>query len=359
MHLQRLSPSLSHRRCPAILVAVGLALFAPGCARRQAKQITGAQVGVILPTRGDPYYDALAAEVQERAGRQRVVLTVEDGGGQAERQARVIRDMAARQPGALIVVPLPGDPVDQALASAAGAGVPVILLEADSPGLSAAGRVLSDDAISGKLCADYLDWRLKHSGKVAVLNDSSLRAGAERLQGFRDWLARKRSRLSVVATENAGDARRCAALVKEWLSRYPDLRGVFAVRDAAGAAAAQAARQVNRKDLVVVGIEGSPEAVAALRERGPFTMAVTHYPAEAGREAWRAARRILQGDSLPEKVVTVPVLPVVRDTAARFAGWDNEPPREKVDLPWPSSLAQSESLYLSQPEKNPARGETS
>ncbi len=97
-----------------------------------------------------------------------------------------------------------------------------------------------------------------------------------------------------------------------------DIAGVFATFDGAGVAAAQAIREAGLEDhIVVVGIDGDPQAYEEMRKPGsPFKATVAQDPDSMARTAVQKAFQLLNGEELarrhfyiPARLVTIENLP--------------------------------------------------
>jgi len=92
------------------------------------------------------------------------------------------------------------------------------------------------------------------------------------------------------------------------LQAHPDIVGVFATFDGVGVAAAQAIREAGLQDqIVVVGIDGDPQAYEEMRKPGsPFKATVAQDPDTMARVAVRMAFKLLNGEEIPRRHIFIP-----------------------------------------------------
>jgi ABC-type sugar transport system substrate-binding protein len=92
------------------------------------------------------------------------------------------------------------------------------------------------------------------------------------------------------------------------LQAHPDIVGVFATFDGVGCAAAQAIREAGLQDqIVVVGIDGDPNAYEEMRKPGsPFKATVAQDPDTIARVAVRMAFKLLNGEEIPGRHIFIP-----------------------------------------------------
>lgn len=94
-----------------------------------------------------------------------------------------------------------------------------------------------------------------------------------------------------------------------------EIRGVFATFDGAGVAAAQAIREAGLQDhIVIVGIDGDPEAYKEMRKPdSPFKATIAQDPDKIARTTVQKVFDLLNGKKLPSKAVYIPGQLVTRD----------------------------------------------
>ncbi|WP_031033905.1 LacI family DNA-binding transcriptional regulator [Streptomyces sp. NRRL F-5650] len=210
--------------------------------------------------------------------------------------------------GALVVSVHPDDPLPDMLLAAR---VPTVLF-ARPTRTTPVGCVDLDHYAGGHLAGEHLLSR--GCRRVAVIGaPPDLRAGRERLAGFRDALARAGHDSPPVAegvfTLDSGTAA-MTALLRE----HPDVDGVFAANDLMAQGACQVLRELGRRipeDVAVVGFDDSTIAVTC---RPPLTTVRQPVEEMAAAMARMLDEQIRGTRSEPRTLVFEPEL-VVRDSA--------------------------------------------
>jgi ribose transport system substrate-binding protein len=175
------------------------------------------------------------------------------------------------------------------------------------------GSALVDD---GRLAGDYLAKTLPPGSQIAEIQGLPGSSAADlRSTGFKS--AVQTSKLSLVATESGDwDEQKAYQRAQDLLSRFPGLKGIYAANDTMATAVARAAQQAGRKDVVVVGTDGVPTALSAVRN-GELAATITPFPFYQGYWALEAATRLVGGESIPLWVET-PDQVVTRENVDQF-----------------------------------------
>jgi ribose transport system substrate-binding protein len=103
---------------------------------------------------------------------------------------------------------------------------------------------------------------------------------------------------------------------------YQHLDAVFAINDPTALGCDAAAKQVGRTDFFIVGVDGSPAAVAALRGRqGLFDATVAQDPYAMAQKAVEVGYAIMQGKKPEKNIILIPVRLITRDNVNEYTGW--------------------------------------
>jgi ribose transport system substrate-binding protein len=106
------------------------------------------------------------------------------------------------------------------------------------------------------------------------------------------------------------------------LTAFPKIDAVFAINDPAAIGSDLALRQAQRQDCFVVGVDGSPEAVSALKEPGSlFAATAAQDPFAMAQKATEIGYEIMNGKTPELKTILIPVTLVTRGDVSKFQGW--------------------------------------
>ena len=163
--------------------------------------------------------------------------------------------------------------------------------------------------------------RFQGQGKVILVSDKIFPELVERVNGFKDELA-KCADCKIVETVDstiAEMAQRLPGAVAAALSRHPDADYVISPFDSNGFFASEGVRQAGKAGKVkVASYEGDPQAIAAIRD-GKYAMTIAD-PAEW--MGWQAADELVRAFAAkPAADTPVAYRLIEKDNAPTTAGW--------------------------------------
>jgi ABC-type sugar transport system substrate-binding protein len=334
---------MTRRAGPPAIFAALLAAFALGCGGGEepsGTDLRGVRLAAVIKGLDNPYFvtmrDGLVAAARHDGARLQVAAAptgLQDTAGQAS----ALESLAARHPGCYVVNPINQTNLVGALARVAQ-DTPIINVDsvigedaAKAVGVDVTSYIGTDNRAGGSLGADAMARLAGPGARVAVITGIPGDVGSGlRADGFRRG---NRGRFHVVATIAADFERQKARLAAADLLRADRrIDGFFAVNDLMALGVADAVEAAGRRaDVTIVGFDGVPQALAAIR-RGSLSATVAQYPYAMGQLAIRACLAALRGDRIPGSV-DAPVQLVTRDNVARARA--NFPrPVERFDDPF-------------------------
>lgn len=170
----------------------------------------------------------------------------------AKFQGDVLKEVVKSKPAAIILAPVVGDELYEAIREANEAGVPIILIDTDlDRELLEAARVKVDTFVGidnyegGKLVADKVSETLEKGSKVAIVGGGvETPTGEERCRGFKDEITAKGmevvGRFTTNWSEEEGYERG-----KVFLTAHPDIKMVFAANSSILKGIVRAAEEKN------------------------------------------------------------------------------------------------------------------
>ncbi len=235
-----------------------------------------------------------------------------------DQQVSILEDQILKKVSALAVVPGGVAEVTPVLEKARAAGIPVLIVDNDTPWPGKLSYIGTDNHVGGKLAGDYIVKTLGGKGKVAIIRGIlGVSSHEGRVAGFQEALAQAPG-IQIVTIQPANSERALALTVMEnILTSNPDLNAVFVTSDqmALGAIEGVAARNLTGK-LIVVGFDAGKEAVRAVKA-GAINAVIAQFPANMGKEAVEAAVKAIQGQPV-EKVIDTGTALVTKDNADEF-----------------------------------------
>jgi ribose transport system substrate-binding protein len=141
---------------------------------------------------------------------------------------------------------------------------------------------------------------------VLIIDHPDVASVQDRTRGF-DEEMKSHPQITVVGRPSAGGQRaRAMSVMEDMLQAHRDLSGVFGINDDSALGAVAVLEAAGRKDIVVVGFDGTEEAQAAIRRGSPLKADVVQHPRTIGKTAIAIIARYLKGESV-EPLVAVEV----------------------------------------------------
>ena len=106
------------------------------------------------------------------------------------------------------------------------------------------------------------------------------------------------------------------------LTSYKHIDAVFAVNDPTGIGCDLAAQKAHRTEFFIVGVDGSPEAVEALKNKESlFEATSAQDPYLMSQKAVEVGYNVLQGKKPEQETILIPVKLITRDNVGEYTGW--------------------------------------
>ena len=257
-------------------------------------------VGLSVATLANPFFQGMTKGVQRGiAQHPDLQLVNTSANGDANTQTNQVTDLINRHVSALILNPINADSIVPIVKEANRKGIPIFTLDRGAAcGACQVNFLETNNVELGKEGADFIVAQLKKrygSVKGNVVDLEGLlgtTAGDEREKGFSDEftaLQKSNPDLKLVARQAADfDADKGFNITTQLLAAHNDIDAIFNGNDDNAVGAMRAIRQADRfvpignpKHIVVIGIDGTEQALNAIRKgrmdatlsQNPLTMA--------------------------------------------------------------------------------------
>ncbi|MEM9424782.1 MAG: ABC transporter substrate-binding protein, partial [Spirochaetota bacterium] len=196
------------------------------------------------------------------------------------------------------------------------AGIAVIAVDVGADG-GVDATVTSDNYQAGTITAEFLVERIGGKGNVVIINGPPVTAVIDRVKGAKDVFAKYPDIKILSDNQNAGGSRDGGLRVmSNLLTSFNQIDVVFAINDPSGIGAELAIRQAGReKEMFVVGIDGSPDAVVALKDPDSiFLASAAQDPKYMTEKAVEIGYNLVVNGQKPESgLIEIPVSLVTKD----------------------------------------------
>jgi erythritol transport system substrate-binding protein len=262
------------------------------------------RIAVITPSHDNPFFkaeaDAAAARARELG--YEVLVNVHDD--DANKQDQLIDVAIARKVQAIVLDNAGADASVAAIRKASAVGIPTILIdrEINVTGVAAA-QIVSNNYQGATLGAEEFVKLLGEKGRyIELVGRESDTNAAVRSRGYHDVLDRYPDMKRVARQSANWDQREAFQKTETLIQAHRDIQGVIAGNDTMALGAMAALKAAGLGHVVVVGFDGSPDALASIRA-GEMKATVLQPAAHIARLAVDQAHALITTGSTghPEK----------------------------------------------------------
>jgi ribose transport system substrate-binding protein len=297
-----------------LTIAAFAAIVALAAAANAAEAAAKKRVALLLYSHGFQFMVALDRGARAEATRLGLQITVLDGQSDSQVQTQQIEDLLTRGVDAIVISANDSKQIVPAIREANAAKVPVIALDAViAKGPDVVTYVGFANADGARMAANYMLQHVK-SGTVIEL-EGALGAyhAQERHRGFTAGMAAD-PQIKIVSKPAEWLAENAQAMTADAVTSIPDLKGIFSHNDEMIGGVMAALRQTNKLTtvgtpghIVVVGIDGTPDALKRIRE-GTEDATVNQDPFKMGAIAIDSALDAIEGKPVPKQQLYPPTL---------------------------------------------------
>ena len=273
----------------AAVLAISVGLSGPALAE--------GTIGLVLSTLNNPFFVTLKEGAEAKAKDLGYKLLVLDSQNDPAKELANVEDLLSKKISLLLINPTDSDAVVSAIRAANRAEVPVVTLDRGATGGDVLSHVASDNVQGGMMAGELIVKILGGSGKVVELQGvAGTSAARDRGEGFNAAVDAVDG-IVVVASQVADfDRTKGLNVMENILQAQSDIDAVFAHNDEMALGAIKAIESSNR-DIIVVGFDGTGDAVMAVKE-GAMLATVAQQAARIGSIGVETADAILNGKSV-------------------------------------------------------------
>ncbi|MDD2325449.1 MAG: substrate-binding domain-containing protein [Alphaproteobacteria bacterium] len=255
-------------------------------------------IAALISDTSNPYWKTLENGLRDTAKTLGIQIDISaiQSASDAEGQLNHCESALLKNPKAIIFAAVDAVNLGSCLRKADAKGIALIDIDgnvdqqrAEKMGVHVAFSVASNNVQLGKKAASYLTGQ---KGKILVIEGmSGSQPGILRVKGFKDNLDKG---LTIVASQGADwDRLKAADIVSRIVTQHPDLSFIFAANDTMALGAVEALRAANINTVKVVGIDGSTDAIKAIKE-GRLTASIAQLPYLMAKEALEKASQYIK-----------------------------------------------------------------
>jgi ABC-type sugar transport system substrate-binding protein len=297
-------------RVVAATAAAALALAGVAAATTPATAASKLKIAFVMGAESDPFFQAMKVGAQAEAAAQGVDLIWQGDASHYDvaTEVPIVENVIAQKPDGLVLIPTDPTGLQAANDKAIAAGIAVANVDTHVGDLSKVITFITgDNGDGGAKAADAIAAKIgyKKGGSYQVvvgLTSATATTNVGRLDGFKKQVAAKYPGIKIVdVAYSASNPQTANSNVKNWLSKFPKLNGIFAIdgTNASGAAAALQAKHLTGK-IALVGYDAYPANVALIKA-GVFTALIAQDPAAEARLAIKTLVAYINNKTKPAK----------------------------------------------------------
>lgn len=316
----KISPKMSI----AAAAAAGALLLA-SCSSGDAEPQDGPEaiesIGLMVQDMSNPFFSAMETGAKDAAAELDARLNTQDAQLDLASQNTQIDAFIQQGVDLIVISAVDEGGIAPAIERAKAAGI--IVVAVDTPAEGADAVVMTDAVEAGRKSCEYLFEEMGGSGNVLLVDGTPIQTIIDRIDGCNQVLEDYPDITVVGQQSSKNDRASGLAVTTDMLTATPDVQGIFGMNDPSALGAVLAVEQAGRQDdIIVTGVDGSPEGVDELKRDGsPFIGTATQNPAEMVRVAVKIAQDIVEGNPPEDTTVLIPSELVTRDTVSEYAGW--------------------------------------
>ncbi|WP_313135016.1 ABC transporter substrate-binding protein [Anaerocolumna sp.] len=276
---------------------------------------------------GNQYWSVVEQGAKDAAAELGINLVVTGLANEAEieKQVQQLQDAVSAKADAIVLGPVDSTAMVNPVNDAFNSGIPIIVVDTMINTDNYSAALMTNNVEAGKIAAEEMINRMKAAGvsetekaQIAVqIGSSGSQTIIDRLKGFNEyWDANAPEAWEVLNNDikvNDGDITKAVGFTQDFLTAYPDLKGVFGPNNGSTVGFVTGLKESGRKDVVMVGFDFSAEIEQMIRE-GEFEVAtVLQKQYLMGYEGVKTAIALSEGKQPEEKLIDTGVMVVDKE----------------------------------------------
>lgn len=265
---------------------------------QEIEETTTYKFGYSCISMKNPFFFDIESNLRQGLEAQNHELITKDAQDDAALQIEQIKELIAEEVDAVFLIPVDWIEITPALDLLNEAGIPIINLDARVQEVQKIDAYIgSDHTRAGTQCGEDLLTRIPEGGEIVIVECPNRTSINDRIKGFEKAIAKKG--FEVVARIDAkGKVDRAAVEVEKVLAAHPDVVAIMCGSDPMAIGSLVAAKTLLAEDLVIYGVDGSPEVKKEIaREHSLIVATVAQSTKQIANEAVKVGLLMLDGEN--------------------------------------------------------------
>lgn len=273
--------------------------------------------GVSYMTMNNPFYKIINNEILKVVEKNNDTLITLDPELDVDKQNEQIYKFIDAKVDGIFINPIDFEQIEPALQAAKRANIPVIIIDAPVSDESLVNcTIVSDNYDAGVQCAKDMMERLD-SANIVLLKHTTAKSAKERIEGFLSVIDNNEKYKVINEVECDGQLEIAMPKMQEIIEETPDIDVVMALNDPSALGALAALEKNNKNDVMVYGIDGTPEIKALIGRNQMIVGTVAQSPIKMGQIAVENMYNILNGKKV-EKNIIIPISLINKENLFKY-----------------------------------------
>lgn len=273
--------------------------------------------GVSYMTMNNPFYKIINNEILKVVEKNNDTLITLDPELDVDKQNEQIYKFIDQKVDGIFINPIDFEQIEPALQAAKRANIPVIIIDAPVSDESLVNcTIVSDNYDAGVQCAKDMMERLD-SANIVLLKHITAKSAKERIEGFLSVIDNNEKYKVINEAECDGQLEIAMPKMQEIIEETPDIDVVMALNDPSALGALAALEKNNKNDVMVYGIDGTPEIKALIGRNQMIVGTVAQSPIKMGQIAVENMYNILNGKKI-EKNIIIPISLINKENLFKY-----------------------------------------
>lgn len=274
--------------------------------------------GVSYMTMNNPFYKIINNEILKVVEKNNDALITLDPELDVDKQNEQIYKFIDAKVDGIFINPIDFEQIEPALQAAKRANIPVIIIDAPVSDESLVNcTIVSDNYDAGVQCAKDMMERLD-SANIVLLKHTTAKSAKERIEGFLSVIDNNEKYKVINEAECDGQLEIAMPKMQEIIEETPDIDVVMALNDPSALGALAALEKNNKNDVMVYGIDGTPEIKALIGRNQMIVGTVAQSPIKMGQIAVENMYNILNGKKKIEKNILIPISLINKENLFKY-----------------------------------------
>lgn len=274
--------------------------------------------GVSYMTMNNPFYKIINNEILKVVEKNNDTLITLDPELDVDKQNEQIYKFIDQKVDGIFINPIDFEQIEPALQAAKRANIPVIIIDAPVSDESLVNcTIVSDNYDAGVQCAKDMMERLD-SANIVLLKHTTAKSAKERIEGFLSVIDNNEKYKVINEAECDGQLEFAMPKMQEIIEETPDIDVVMALNDPSALGALAALEKNNKNDVMVYGIDGTPEIKALIGRNQMIVGTVAQSPIKMGQIAVENMYNILNGKKKIEKNIIIPISLINKENLFKY-----------------------------------------